>query len=211
MYMICKYDSYDINRYILSNIWSLHYNTLLWSKFRGFKDIRIVDGDESVVNLLKKRYNNSKAGIVVQQCQIEKGIPLDDKQRFHIAIDKGLLDGLLCSPTGRSTAEAAVAEVWDTLRTPGTWISVSHSCPYERLPIYRVKYWDSIKVFTVRSLGPEDINLDRTEERKLTPFPENLFDQSQPFDPAIAYVYTFVKWDKKILATTLASKIYQPP
>ena len=46
------------------------------------------------------------------------------------------MDCLLASPIGIDMAARAAKGVFDHMATPGTWISVSHSPPLERLDLY---------------------------------------------------------------------------
>lgn len=67
----------------------------------------------------------------------------------NVCCVQGLLDCLLCSPTGSSTARAAVAAVYDHLATPAVWVSVSHSPPRERVDLYNSVYWHDMQVRAV--------------------------------------------------------------
>jgi hypothetical protein len=59
---------------------------------------------------------------------------------------QGTIDGLLCRPTGAVEAEAAIRNIHNNLKCPGSLILFTHGPPSIRLPLLNKVAWESVSV-----------------------------------------------------------------
>ena len=65
---------------------------------------------------------------------------------LHMYSAQGTLDCILAEHDGYDKAVAAVRSIYDHLKTPATFVLVSHSPPPDRLELLQVVYWHDIQV-----------------------------------------------------------------
>lgn len=65
---------------------------------------------------------------------------------MHAGTLQGTIDGLLCKPTGRNEAEAAIRNIHNNLKSPGSLILFTHGPPSLRLPLLNTVAWESVSV-----------------------------------------------------------------
>lgn len=116
--------------------------------------------------------------------------PHFDLNSFTLIIDKGTLDSILCGGVdGYNHAEKALKNLYDMMRTPGTFIFVSHSPPVDRLEFINTCYWHEVKVKRAQSISLTDV-ISKVEDQFLEDIDAV---EAQEYDPKYVYVYVCLK------------------
>lgn len=73
---------------------------------------------------------------------------------------QGSLDALLCKETGLQETDAALKNVFDNLKAPGTFIWLTHGSPELRKPMLNKLQWQSVTIKAIldpkRAAGPNE-------------------------------------------------------
>lgn len=62
------------------------------------------------------------------------------------------MDCILCRASGLEDFSKALQVIWNNLKNPGVFVTVSHGTPDMRLPLLQRVAWESIQVIKQRAI-----------------------------------------------------------
>eukprot|EP00193_Tetraselmis_chui_P022137 CAMPEP_0177776304 /NCGR_PEP_ID=MMETSP0491_2-20121128/14637_1 /TAXON_ID=63592 /ORGANISM="Tetraselmis chuii, Strain PLY429" /LENGTH=196 /DNA_ID=CAMNT_0019295077 /DNA_START=306 /DNA_END=893 /DNA_ORIENTATION=+ len=114
------------------------------------RDVTCVDWSEEVIKFKAAKNSRSRAGMQYHVTDMTAQITFSHFG-FDVAIDKGMLDCVMCrKDDARAAAHAVLRNVADMLRPEGKFVVISSAAPDERLPLFTFvngPSWANVEVF----------------------------------------------------------------
>ncbi|GAX83744.1 hypothetical protein CEUSTIGMA_g11169.t1 [Chlamydomonas eustigma] len=141
----------------------------------GIKEVLMLDSCEPAIMEVQRR--NSEGGrlglyyLVGDPGSVNQPQLSDSAMRFDLVVDKGTIDIILSAEDGWERAARALQWVYQHMRTPATFILISHSPPHDRINLLSSVYWHSIQFKMVRGSSLEDLMSENLHHEELVDYP----------------------------------------